>query len=149
MPVAHHAELVDLSERRIFGRQSQIDTLRQVGMRDALVDDRARAEWVGRVFEREPDQGQAEQTRCAHLQQGGHAVQHALERDGNLTLDLLGGETRQLRNDGDLQVGDVGKRFHRGREIRPHAVRRNDQRDNQDRQPSTNAEMDQRAQHEG
>ncbi len=43
----------------------------------------------------------------------GHSVHHDLQRDGDLLLDLLGGDTRPLRDNLHVVVGYVGVRFHR------------------------------------
>ena len=91
VPVARHAELVDLAERRRLGRELRRHAVGQIGLRgDALRHLHARGERVGVVVEGERDERQAEQALAPELHHARRAVQRALERHRDAALDLLG-----------------------------------------------------------
>ena len=89
VPVAHHAELVDLAERRRLGRELHVRALRQIGPGQPLVDDRPRLERVRVVVERQRDEREAEQAFAAHQDGARRAVEHAFDRHRDLPLDFL------------------------------------------------------------
>ena len=59
------------------------------------------------------DERQTERAARAHHREPGRAIELALERNGDLLLDFLGGEARRLGDDLRGSVGDIRVGFDR------------------------------------
>ena len=59
------------------------------------------------------DEGEHEERDAAQARQTGCAVQRALERQRNASLDFLGGLARKYRDDLNLCIRGIGKRLDR------------------------------------
>jgi hypothetical protein len=105
--IAAQHELEDLAERGRVGGELGHHTRRQVGGGGALRHDRVRAEAVEAVLEGQRHERQPVQALAAEQRHAGGAVQRALQRYGELALHLFRRVARHLRDDRDLQVGDV------------------------------------------
>ncbi len=114
----------------------------QIGFAEALGDNRARLERIRIVVERQGDERQPEQALAAHQQHARRAVQHPLDRHGDLSFDFFGRESRQLGDDLHLYVGDVGIGLDRKIQIGLDSVGGNCKRDDDDRQAAPDAELD-------
>ena len=109
--VALERVLVDLPDRRVVGPERGRDPVGHLGVGQPLGDLLAREVDVDAVLEgddhlREPERG--DRALDEHV---GHADQRALDGDGDLLLDLLGGLPGIERDHHHLDVGDVGERL--------------------------------------
>ena len=110
----------NLAGRRGQRIEAGREARRQRDVLDALHDALARPVVLDAVAEHERDQRQPERAARAHHRQARRAVELALERNGDLLLDLLGGEARRLGDDLRGGVGDV--RIGLDRELGPRIV---------------------------
>ncbi len=67
---------------------------------------------VGVVIEDQLQIGEPENRERAQVHDARNPVHHDFERNGDLLLDLFGGDSRPLRDDLDVVIGDVGISFH-------------------------------------
>ena len=147
VPVAGDAELIHLPQRGRFRGEFRNRARRQRGGGDALQDDGARGKTRDVVREGERDQGKAEQAFASHQRHAGGAVQFPLQRHRDAPLDFLGRVAGQLRDDGDLRVGDVRVGLDRRLEVCMNTERGNHERGEERRNAAMNAGFDQELQH--
>ena len=98
---------------RLHLRRRQRPRRRKRDLRKPLERPLAVPEILFFVVENELDVGEAEQRERPQMGHVRHAVHHDLERNRDLLLHLLGGDSRPLRDDLDVIVRHVGIRFHR------------------------------------
>src|SRR5262245_59450640 len=120
--IADDVKLVHLAKRRVVRGQFQLDALRQIGCLHPLGDDRPRPEWVRVIVKRERDERETETAFAAHQYHLLRAIEDALYRYGDLTLDFFGRQAGKLRDHLHLQVRDVGECLDRKFEVRLYAV---------------------------
>ena len=147
--VAGHTKLVDLAEGRRLWCKLHTGARWQVGFGEALVHQHPRLEGVDVVVEREGDEGQPKQALAPHQNGAGRAVQDSFDRHGDLTLNLLGCLSRQLRDDHDLNVRDVGIGFDGQGQIGSDAVGGDARGHHEHGQTPSHTHFDQLSQHGG
>ena len=141
--VADEVVLIDLAQRRVVGGELRLDALRQVRLLELLRHDVSRAIAVGAVFERQPDERQAEEAFAPHLNHARRPVQHALERDRHLPLDFFRGLPGHLCDDVDLNVRDVGERLDGRLAVGDGSISGDPEHHRQHRKPPVHADVDQ------
>ncbi len=126
---------VDLADRRCQRAHLRGHSRRQISVGEALVHLLAREQRIDPVLEGEGQGRQAEKRDAPLPEHPGSAVQGALERDRDATLDLLGGLAMEKSDhvdlgvgrigeglDGQLAVGEVPSRRHRDGEDEDHQL---------------------------
>ena len=98
---------VDFADGRSHGVEPGLGAVRQRHAADALPQALARRVIFTAVAKHHGDQRQAERALRAHHVHAGRAHDFALQRHGDLLLDLLGGQAVDLRDDLRGHVGDV------------------------------------------
>ena len=128
VPIALQAVVKNLAQRRVirchFGRH----TRRQIGLWQTLRNLGPRVEAVGVVIEDEVDHGQAKIALGAQRYQARRAIEFALKRLGDLTLNFFRGQAWRLGNHTDLHIGHIGVGLDGSLQIGINAVQRNGQR---------------------
>ena len=147
MPVAGKTELIDLAQRCRFRREFRRYARRQFGNCDSLQGHGARHKGVGVVGECHGNQRQAEQAFAAHQRHARRAVEFALDRHGDATLDFFRRVPGELRDNGYLGIGNVGIGLDRGIEVGAQSKHGHYRRGEQRGRAAMYAILNQQAQH--
>jgi hypothetical protein len=143
-------ELVDLAEaggERGDLRRGDVGGQVVLGLQHALEDQLAGKPRVGAVGEDDRDRGDVGAGHRAQLDHAGHAVEGVLHREGDVALDLEGGQAGGVGEDGDLDARDVGDGVDGEGARRDDAADEEHPEQREHHEAQTNGEVDQRAEH--
>ena len=140
---------VDLADRRRHRTELGLHARWKVGVAQLLQNPLASGGQLDSVVERERDEGQPEQRDAAEPKEPGRAVQRPLDRDRDPPLDLLRGLSGEPRYHLHLRVGRVRERLDREIAVGEIADHREQDREDERREPVLQRVGEQRVEHMG